>query len=575
MPAWIVLMKPGIIGLRNIIRRPGQGGRTRAIFVALFTLVVWALVFVFAVRVLGNLRGADVIGDLLCRKFLGLLWISGAALLMFSAMISSLSGFFLSKDLDLLMAAPISLESLFWARSGQALLVSAWMPAAFMLPVFLAYGYVFKAPWTYYLAAPLATGPLLAGAGYVSQMLVMALVNVFPARRAREIMGLAAIVGFCGLYIAFRLMRPEELVNPAGFMSAAAYLANLQSPSSILLPTEWAVEAVWPELSGLPGPMSFIWWLALLWSTAAALAVLTSYLAQFLYWPGYNKSLSGSFRRRGSDTVTLALFGRAWRFLTSLMKPARRALVTKDLKTFFRDNAQWSQLLLLAALLVIYLYNFSVLNLGRFPAGAFVLENSFAFLNMALVALVAATLALRFAFPSISGEGFAYWIIKAAPMSLKDFLWIKFWLWLPPIWLISLMLIIFGNRYLDVGPVMNISAVLIIMALTPGLCALAIGLGGRFPRFDAANPAQAPTGYGGLIYMVSSSLSSVAVIGLSSWPVVLFLNMERGSRRWQPGAGALAVAVLLLLAAAAICVLLMLVPMRQGLKALKEGNDEG
>ncbi|MDR0882948.1 MAG: hypothetical protein LBP55_10515 [Candidatus Adiutrix sp.] len=564
---WLTLLKPGLLSLRNIIRRPGRGGRAKAVFVALFTLVIWLLVFLFATRVLRNLRAADLVGDILCRKFLGLMWITGAAMLVFSSLISSLSGFFLSKDLELLMASPVSQESVFWARSTQALLVSAWMPAAFMLPVFLAYGYSFQVPFYYYLIAPAVTVPLLAGAGYLSQMLVMILVNLFPARRAREIMGLSAIVAFCGLYIAFRLMRPEEMLNPSGFMSAAAYLANLRATGSIFLPTEWAVESLWPVLSGRPGRLEAWRWLLLLWSTGAALAVITSYVAGALFWPGYNKSLEGSSRRRGSHGLwSLALGG-----LTALMKPERRALVTKDLKTFFRDHAQWSQLILLAALLVIYLYNFSLVNLSRFPDGAFVLENFFAFLNLGLVALIAATLCLRFAFPAISGEGFAYWIIKAAPMSLADFMRIKFWLWLPPIWLIAVGLIILGNYYLGVSLTMHVAAGLITLILTPGLCALAVGLGGQFPRFDAANPAQAPTGYGGLVYMVTSSLASLAVIGLSAWPIINLLNLERGRRLTLiPKTGG----AFLLALAALVCVYLLIKPMRQGLKALEEGSDQ-
>lgn len=569
MPTWIKILKPSIKSLTNRVSRSGKKGLIKAGFVGFFTLVVWLLVFAFAIKVLGNLRAADVIGELLARKFLGLLWIAGLALLMFSSLISSLSVFFLSRDLDLLMAAPVSLENLFWARSTQALTVSAWMPVAFMLPVFLAYGFVYKASIIYFLIAPLVSLPLLALGGYSSQILVMVLVNVFPARKAKEVMGLMAIVAFCGLYVAFRLMRPEELINPGSFMSAAAYLANLQAPSSILLPTEWASQAVWPYLSGQPGTMNSGLWLALLWSTAAAVAVITSYVASFLFWPGYNKSLHGSGRRRGPGLIlglTLGLLGR-------MMKPERRALVIKDLKSFFRDHTQWSQLLLLAALLGIYLYNFSVLNLGRFPDGAFVLENFFSFLNIGLVALVASTLSLRFAFPSISGEGFAYWIIKSAPLSIKDYMWIKFWLWCPPIWIISMTLIYLGNSYLNLGLVMKTAALIIIGALTPGLCALAVGLGARYPRFDAASIIEAPTGYGGLIYMVFSSLASGAVIGLMAWPTIFFINVEQGNWTARPATSALAGG--LTLAAVLICTYLMIWPMKRGCRALIEGSDEG
>jgi len=566
-PAWLVILRPGLTSLKNTLSRT-RGGRTRAMFIAFFTLLVWALVFAFSVKVLNNLKAADVLGDILCRKFLGLLWLTGSALLMFSALISALSSFFLAKDLDLLMGAPISLETIFWARSLSALATAAWMPAAFLLPVFLAYGFVYTAAPGYYLAAPLATLALLVMSGYLSQAAVLILVNVFPARRTKEIMGLLSIVGFCVLYIAFRLMRPEQLVTPQGFMSAAAYLAALQTPASSFLPTEWAAEAVWPLLTGRSGQMSPWLWLALLWSTAAAGAVLTSYLASGLLWSGYNKSLEGSSRKRRAGSLTSLALGALGR----LMRPERRALVVKDLKTFFRDHTQWSQLILLAALLLIYLYNFSVLNLGRFPAGAIVLGNFFALLNQGLVALVSATLALRFAFPSISGEGFAFWIIKAAPLSLADFMKIKFWLWFPPILAVALALIVFGNRYLDLNQVMNTAAVLVTLALTPGLCALAIGLGGRYPRFEAPSPAQAPTGYGGLVYMVYSSLASLAVIGLSAWPMIKFSNLARGWGRWSFGSATLA--ALLSLAAFGICLYLWLKPMRDGLKDLTEGPED-
>jgi len=567
-PAWLVILRPGLASLKNTLKHGRRGGRTKALFITLFTLVIWALVFVFSVKVLNNLKAADVLGDILCRKFLGLLWLTGAALLMFSALISALSSFFLAKDLALLMGAPLSLETIFWARSLSALTSAAWMPAAFLLPVFLAYGYVYTAAPGYYLIAPLATFALLAMSGYLSQAAVLILVNVFPARRTKEIMGLLSILGFCILYIAFRLMRPEQLVTPQGFMNAAAYLAALQTPTSAFLPTEWAVEAVWPLLTGRPGLMSPWLWLALLWSTATAGAVLTSYLAAGLLWSGYNKSLEGSPRKRRAGSLAGLFLG----FPGRLMRPERRALVVKDLKIFFRDHTQWTQLILLAALLLVYLYNFSVLNLGRFPSGAIVLGNFFALLNQGLVALVSATLALRFAFPSISGEGFAFWIIKAAPLSLADFMKIKFWLWFPPILAVALVLVVLGNRYLDLNQLMNTAAVLVTLGLTPGLCALAIGLGGRYPRFEAASPAQAPTGYGGLVYMISSSLASLAVIGLAAWPMIKFSNLDRGWGYWTPGTAALAAG--LSLAAAGICLYLWVKPMRDGLKALAAGTDE-
>lgn len=566
MGGFPVLMRPYLIELAAVLKRPGRGGRAKVALVGFFGLIVWALIFFFTVRVLRNMLAADVLGEILARRFMGLLWIAAASLLMFSTLIASLSSFFLARDLDLIMAAPVSRESIFWARSVRTMAASAWMPAAFLLPVFAAYGYVFHASLQYYVLAPLAALPLLAGAAYISQAAAFFLVTIFPARRAREIMGLLAVLAFSLLYLAFRLMRPEDLLSPDNFTDAAAYLASLSSPAAFFDPTDWAVEALWPQLSGTPGPMPSALWFLLLWSTAAALAVLTSYVASVMYWPAYNKSLEGAARRRAAGPLmrlVSAVFG--------LMTPERRAIAIKDFKVFFRDQTQWSQLLLLAALMAAYLYNFSILNLRLLPLDSAFLKNAFNFLNQSLVALVAATLALRFAFTSISSEGFAYWIIKSAPLSLRDFMRVKLCFWLPPIWLVAVSLVFLGNYYLGTEPVTRAAAAVVIACLAPGLCALAVGLGARFPSFNTENLAQAPTGYGGLVYMVSSSLASIAVIALTAWPSVLWLRLSEGRYPALPRAlwaGAM------LLAALLICGLLLTVPMRRGLQALEEGDEE-
>ena len=38
-----------------------------------------------------------------------------------------------------------------------------------------------------------------------------------------------------------------------------------------------------------------------------------------------------------------------------------------------------------------------------------------------------ATVAVRFVFPAVSAEGAAFWIIRTSPITLRDFLWSKFW----------------------------------------------------------------------------------------------------------------------------------------------------
>ena len=70
--------------------------------------------------------------------------------------------------------------------------------------------------------------------------------------------------------------------------------------------------------------------------------------------------------------------------LTAVFPLQTRIIVMKEVKTFFRDTSQWSQLILLGALVVVYVYNFSVLPLHGSPLVTFYFKNVIAFLNLAL-----------------------------------------------------------------------------------------------------------------------------------------------------------------------------------------------
>src|SRR5437763_11622086 len=101
-----------------------------------------------------------------------------------------------------------------------------------------------------------------------------------------------------------------------------------------------------------------------------------------------------------------------------------------------RDVSQWSQLLLLLALVLVYLYNFRVLDLDRIPYMTGMVKNAYAFINLGMAGLVMSTVCARFVFPAVSAEGAAFWIVRASPVSLRAFLWSKFWIGLVPVFVL-------------------------------------------------------------------------------------------------------------------------------------------
>jgi ABC-2 type transport system permease protein len=430
------------------------------------------------------------------------------ALLVFSDILAALSKLYLSRDLPLVHALPVPAYRIFLARWLEISFDGSWMVVAFTLPVFLAYGVVFEQNLSYWLVLLLTLTPLVLIASVFSCLLVLGAVIVIPANRMKNIFILLGLAAFVAVYLAIRLSKPEQLVDPEIFESVLTYMAALQTPSSPFLPSTWAFESLHAALEGAPlrGGLD----LGLLWSGMALLLFGAVAAADRLYFAGYSRTQAAVIRRR-----------------RPALQPARRrrpgsprrALIEKEIKTFWRDQTQWSQLFLILALVVIYIYNFKVLPLEKSPMPTVYLQNLLAFLNMGLALFVLTAVTARFAFPAVCSEREAFWLIKTAPISIRAFMWIKFSLYYLPLVILTEALIVTTNLLLHVAPFMMWLSVLTVFCMVPGVVALGIGLGALNPDFRTENPAQAVTGFDGLLFMICSTVFIAAVLGLEAGPV--------------------------------------------------------
>ena len=191
----------------------------------------------------------------------------------------------------------------------------------------------------------------------------------------------------------------------------------------------------------------------------------------------------------------------------------------KEVKTFFRDTSQWSQLILLGALVVVYVYNFSVLPLHGSPLVTFYFKNVIAFLNLALAAFVLASVAARFVFPSFSMEGRALWLMKGAPLAPRRIWWAKFWVAVVPLLIFGELLVLATNSYLQVMPFMMWLSGGTLFGMVFAIVALALAVGATYPNLDADNAAKVAASAGGLVYMILCMSFIGAVVVLEAWPV--------------------------------------------------------
>jgi ABC-2 type transport system permease protein len=556
--AFPYLLLPVYWATRNRARRREPGDEVRAAIFGGIALVVAGSIFAVVFWLTWQLLDYAELGDYLIRLGLSWLFLTFLSFLAFSAVVTSVSTFFLSEDLRLLVPAPIQGSRLFYSRFAKTVGQASWMVVTFLVPVLLAMGLARCAGGLYYLAVvvTLAAFVLIPVAG--GAVVALLLVNIFPARRARDILMLMGLLFAVALVMMLRFLRPERLLDVKSLPDVTAFFATLQSPVTPLFPSFWAGETLFSALQRQ------VDWLhaGSLWTTALALTVLARIAFGRYYFAGWSKAQEA----RKARFTRLRAIDRAIGALP--LRLATRSLVLKDLKVFLRDTTQWSQLLLLLALVFVYLYNFRVLDLDRLPYMSGVIKNAYAFVNLAMAGFVLSAVAVRFVFPAVSAEGAAFWIVRTSPVPMRAFLWSKFWTGLVPVAVLSETLTILSNEFLGALPVLKVLSATAVLVMSFALVGLAAGMGAQYPRFGAENITQVAGSFGGIAYMVLAVLFILLETALLAWTFSIYIYYSRMglfltlSRQLQLG--------FVLATALTLAAVTFWVPMQRGVQALEE-----
>ncbi|MHB1169228.1 MAG: putative ABC transporter permease subunit, partial [Longimicrobiales bacterium] len=202
---------------------------------------------------------------------------------------------------------------------------------------------------------------------------------------------------------------------------------------------------------------------------------------------------------------------------------------------FFRDTTQWSQLILLVVLVVVYIYNIRVLPLYSGEQVGFFLTNVISFLNLGLAGFVLAAIAARFIFPAVSLEGRTLWLLRSAPLDMRTLLWSKYWVGVVPLLVLALALTFGTNLILRVDLFIMVLSLVTITLVTFGIASLALGFGALFPKFDTDNAAEVSTGFGGLVFMMVAVAFLGIMVMLEAWPVYTVLRARAMGREISTG----------------------------------------
>ncbi len=559
-----VLLSPNLLAWRNGLRLGSRKDWLRRSVLLCLALGFWLAIYWTVKRVLVYFQTVHELGPALAYQLLLIILLTFLSMLLFSNLITALSNYFLARDLDLVLATPTPLSAFFFSRLITNTLNSSWMVLFFSLPIFAAYSSAFQGGPAFYFWVTLVIPLFVIIPGALGVLVTHLLVYFLPAKRIRNILFFIGLFVFVGLYLLFRFSQPERLLQPESFGHFTDFLMAMESPSSPFLPSSWSAEIFATALFKKDVDARFFYLLLL--SYALFLPLLTSWVAGAVYFVGWSKaqeSRQGRSRGRFLDSI-----------LTRIVRPfpsITQCLLIKDIKTFLRDTTQWSQLFLLLALVAVYLYNFKVLPLDRSPIPTATLRTVVSFANLALAGFVLSAVSTRFAFPAVSLEGKAFWILQTAPISLRSLLWSKFWLNLMPLLLLGEILAFSSNVLLRVSPWMMTLSLITTFFMTFGITAIGVGVGALYPKFDHDHAAEIPTSFGGVVCMIFSIGFIGITVMIEAWPVYL-LAME-GLAPNSLGSSEFRVIIPSLVAVLVLTVFAVAVPLKLGLKKLEALRD--
>jgi len=469
--------------------------------------------YLFFFRIFNNLfaiRGLPEQAALaLSAKLMGLVFLTTYTMLVFSAAVSALSYLYMDSDLALLFGLPLGRGGIRASKLVQTFFNASSMVCLLVLPVIASYMAVRRggglmlallpaAGFCLYAAAPAAWGASVT----------IVLSRFFPARKLHQFFTVLGLALLTMLVLFFRLARPEKLMNPRASGEMEELLASIALPSEKSLPSTWLARLV---VSAAEGDLARA---ALNLSRLAVLAGLSLallwLLARALHSRGYGRSeergAAGIVKnRRGILLPALRLI--------PLGKDAR-AVIYRDVLSFFRSPAEWGQLFILAALLFIYLF-----NVRYMPREIAPFRVAVTLLNFVTLCFVTASVSARFAFTSIGWEGKAFFTSRALPIGPGMYVLAKFIFTGAPLAFFSGLAFFFAGRLieLDGWPFAFFMAASVAAALF--FTAFAVYMGTRSPLFDERNPARMLVTPEGFLYMFFSMVYVGLLAVLAARPV--------------------------------------------------------
>ena len=548
----------GRIRWRTLVHSARQffhGSKLRMTVIVGVGMMFWALMFAMFLRIFIFLNQFESIQPILVDYLFAFFFLALFVMMAISNGIICYTSLFRSEETSFLLALPVRLENVFAYKSAESIVFSSWGMITLVVPMVLAYGLVMSVPWYFYPVSFLTALVFillpteLGAAGAL-------LVTLAVPRHKKTLLafgGATAIVA--GLLWMLPVIRGEtgNMFTEAGIKSIMDRIAFCQHWA---LPSRWMSESMIALSRRNPGHAFFL--ILVLLSNTLFVGIAVHRLGHYLYGRAWaiDHGTSSSRKRRAFGMVDRVTGGALF-----FMPRTLRQLILKDVKTFLRDPAQWSQCLLFFGLLALYILN--IPRLGLDAIGPY-WHNLVSMLNLSATCLTLSTFTSRFIYPQLSLEGRRMWIVGLMPMRRSTILWGKFLFAALGSLLISGTLIVLSDLMVGIDRFVMLVHCVVVVCVCSGLNGLAVGLGAIYPNLRTDNPSKIVSSFGGTFNLVCS----IAFITACLAPVSVVLHLHAVNQLTDaPFLAATGVAVGVVVVVSAVATF---VPMGFGARALRQ-----
>jgi ABC-2 type transport system permease protein len=500
-------------------------------------------------------------GELLLDHLMGMIFLAFFSMLVFSNIIITLSTTYISKELDFYMALPIRFRDLFVVKLVESMIYSSWAFAILALPIFISYGAAKKTGLSYYFLSVLLVIPYIIIPATIGAIVTMLISAFLPAKKTR-LYSIFIIAGIILISVASaRILGFRRLFSLSDVKDFTQIMNFLKVGNKPIFPNYWITKGM--IAAGEGNFKEWAYWLCILISNALMLLQICWWLVPPLYYKGW--CLAKETSRQGTAGGRFSILDRIDSFLKFLPSRAR-ALVSKDIKTFWRDPAQWSQIIILFGLLFIYIANLR--SAARYSGTINIYlpkwQTILSFFNLGATCFILSIITTRFTYPMLSLEGRQFWVVGLAPMDRNYIVWEKYWLSSISALIVAEIMMMFSNYILKVDSFIMYLSAATVFIMSFGLTSLAVGLGAIFPNFREDNPARIANGLGGTLNVILSLIYTGAIIAFEMFPVYLHATGGRSLSSWP-----MIYSIPYIFAFILLNAFIIIQPMRTGLKKWK------